>query len=93
MKYCIRNLITTTNRKEVFLITRQKSTYLQRKYGTILEELHSIEEIVCVVEKKAGRKLPLTQRKRGLVNRFGSVFPITSHDIEREVDRRLRRKW
>ena len=69
------------------------STFLERKYGVKLEELESIEEIVRVVEEKSGKKLPLTRKKRGLVDRPGNVLPITSHDINKMLDKRLRMKW
>ena len=71
----------------------KNSLYLKRKYGVVLEELHSTEEIIRVVEEKSGKKLPLTRRKRSLIDRFGNIFPITSHDIDKKVDARLRRKW
>jgi len=69
------------------------SIFLERKYGVKLEELESIEEIMRVIEEKCGKKLPLTRKKRGLVDRHGNVFPITSHDINKMLDRRLRMKW
>lgn len=70
-----------------------KTILFEEKYGINIDDLHSIEEIDQVIEKKSGKKLTISNQECGLVDQVGNVFPIVSFDIDEQVNARLRRKW
>ena len=70
-----------------------KTIFFEEEYGVNLEQLHSIEEIDEVIEKKSGKKLTFSNRKCGIIDNTGNVFPILSRDIDEKINARLRRRW
>ena len=70
-----------------------KTIFFEEEYGVNLEHLHSIEEIDKVIEEKSGKKLTFSNRKCGIIDKAGNVFPIVSRNIDEKINVRLRRRW
>jgi hypothetical protein len=69
-----------------------QTLYFEKRYGVNIANVNTTEDIDKIIESKTGKKITLSNRKDGFIDRVGNVFPIATFDINKRIDGILHRR-